>query len=280
MQVVDDRLHSAEGTAVAFQATPNTSGAIVPDTIVIHFTGGASAESSIDWLCNPEAKASAHLVIAQDGTPTQLAPFTKKTWHAGRSAYGGRTSFNGFSIGIELDNAGPLVKTAAGWTTRWGAPVAEERVVVAAHKNGGGERGWHSFTDAQLRSCIDACRALVAAYGIKSVLGHDDIAPARKVDPGPAFPMDWVKAQILGRGAEADPGAEHPHWPGYRTTAAVNIRSGPGLSHAVLAPSPLEPGTPVELVAEEAGWYFVDVVEEGGTPYRSGWVFGRYLGEG
>ena len=71
----------------------------------MHYTAGASAESSIDWLTNPDARASAHVLIARDGGITQLVPFDRRAWHAGRSRWKDRTGLNGWSFGIELDNA-------------------------------------------------------------------------------------------------------------------------------------------------------------------------------
>jgi N-acetylmuramoyl-L-alanine amidase len=73
-----------------------------PDTIVIHYTAGSSAESAVNWLANPTSKVSAHIVIDRSGKIYQIIPFNKVAWHAGKSEYGGRNGFNSFSIGIEL----------------------------------------------------------------------------------------------------------------------------------------------------------------------------------
>src|SRR5437868_7138213 len=98
MEIVNNLL---QGTNVRFIQTPNTSGAFsngLPDTIIIHYTAGSSAESSVKTLTTPSAKASAHMVIGRDGSITQLAPFNIVTWHAGESAYGTRSGFNKYAI--------------------------------------------------------------------------------------------------------------------------------------------------------------------------------------
>ena len=89
--------------------TPNHSGRFagdLPDTVVIHYTAGASLKSSASWLTDHRSNASAHLVIGKSGEMIQLAPFNIRTWHAGKSYWKGRNNLNNYSIGIELDNAG------------------------------------------------------------------------------------------------------------------------------------------------------------------------------
>ena len=96
---------------VNYIESPNQGGPFapgLPDTIVIHYTAGANAESAIHTLCDRERKVSAHLVVGRDGAVTQLLPFNIVGWHAGRSLWRERTSLNQYSIGIEIDNAGQL----------------------------------------------------------------------------------------------------------------------------------------------------------------------------
>jgi len=104
--------HRLKGSKVNYFDTPNTGGPIQPQYLVFHYTAGRSAQASVDWLSNPMANASTHLVVARDGTITQLAASTTKTWHAGARHWDGRTGLNQFAIVIEMDNAGPL--TAVG----------------------------------------------------------------------------------------------------------------------------------------------------------------------
>ena len=109
MKIDNHRLIADNGQPVRYVETPNHGGVMTPEYLVMHYTAGSSAESAVAWLCNPEAKASAHLVIGRDGSITQLAAFNRSAWHAGQSRWAGRNSLNAFSIGIELDNAGKLV---------------------------------------------------------------------------------------------------------------------------------------------------------------------------
>ena len=198
MQIKDDRLLSAAGEAIPYVQTPNISKgvAIKPKFLVIHYTAGGSAAGAISWLTNRAAKASAHLVIGRDGAVTQLASFTQRTWHAGRSAWAGLKGLNSHSIGIELDNRGPLNGSEGAWHFH-GRPVPDEEVLVAQHANGGPTRGWHRFPDLQIEKALDVARVLVAHYGLRDVVGHDEIAPDRKTDPGPAFPITGFRRLAL-----------------------------------------------------------------------------------
>ena len=78
-------------------------------------------------------------------------------------------------------------------------PVAAKDVVLAAHKSGGPVRPWAAYPVAQIEAAIGVAQAIVSAYGLKDIIGHEDIAPGRKTDPGPAFPMASFKARVMGR---------------------------------------------------------------------------------
>jgi N-acetylmuramoyl-L-alanine amidase len=154
--------------------------------LVIHFTAGASGQSSINFWKTPDAKgASAHLVIERDGTVIQCRSFNRTCWHAGKSRWKGFNGLNACSIGIELANAGDNAKLAAKWSK---LPLFKAR-----HKKGGPVTNWEAFPDEQVAACIQVARALVARYKLDDVIGHDDIAPDRKNDPGPAFPMGRLR---------------------------------------------------------------------------------------
>jgi AmpD protein len=101
-------------------------------------------------------KVSAHFLIRRDGELIQFVPCAKRAWHAGASAWRGRSRCNDFSIGIELEGTGEV-----------------------------------PFTDAQYRRLAPLTRALQARYPIAGIVGHSDVAPGRKSDPGPYF--DWAR---------------------------------------------------------------------------------------
>lgn len=213
MRVDSGRLRLDDGTAVRFEESPNKGpGQVDPRFLLIHYTAGRSLKASVRTLTSPKRKASAHLVVGQDGTVVQLVEFERKAWHAGKSSWHALDSagksvlyedLNRYSVGLELDNYGALQRDGKGsWRTWWGEHVPDELVVVATHKHGGHERGWHAYSEAQVMAAYEACEALIDAYPtIEDVLGHDDVAPERKIDPGPAFPMASFRSWLFGRGA-------------------------------------------------------------------------------
>jgi N-acetylmuramoyl-L-alanine amidase len=272
MRIVRHRLRRDDGTDVPYRRSPNQSSGITPVYAVVHFTAGASAESSIAWLLDPAARASAHVVVARDGGLTQLVAFDRRAWHAGRSRWEDREDLNRWSLGIELDNAGPLQRRADGWTSGWGARIDDAEVVEAVHRHGGPARAWHAFPPEQLRAAADVVNLLARHYRLEDVLGHDDIAPGRKSDPGPAFPMESFRARALGRADGETPGVVA------QTTTALNIRLGPGTGFEKLPASPLPAGTKLELLETSGSWHQVSVLDiVGGDMDVEGWVHGRYV---
>ncbi len=266
--------HLLEGEGVNFTESPNHGGLFdtsLPDTIIMHYTGGSSAKSSVNWLCNPKAKASAHLVIGRDGAITQLLPFNTIAWHAGKSEYRERIGFNKYSIGIEMDNAGRLTKGGEGYTSSFGRIYKEKEVVEAVRRNESTPAFWHQYTEEQITAAHDICLELVDTYEISSILGHEEIAPRRKTDPGPAFPLDKLRDRVLNRD-RAEESAEEPllvQNTGLVTASKLNIRSSPLFNAPTVAP-PLIKGTMVDILQETNGWYEVNV-------QTRGWVKKEYI---
>lgn len=154
--------------------------------LVIHYTSGATALSSINFWRSLEAKgASAHIVIDRNGAVYQCRAFNKTCGHAGKSQWHGFDGLNSCSIGIELANAGDDGPLAKQWT--------KLPLISAKHKNGGPVQEWEAYTPAQLAACEEVAKALVARYKLDDVIGHEDCAPNRKNDPGPAFPMQSLR---------------------------------------------------------------------------------------
>lgn len=134
--------------------------------IIIHYTGMKTAQDALDRLCNPDpdqpfGRVSAHYTIDLNGDIYAHVHPDKRAWHAGVSKWQDREGLNDYSIGIELVNKGH-------------------------------EHGYHTFPDAQINSLIALIQYLKTQYDIPSefVLGHEDIAPDRKQDPGELFPWD------------------------------------------------------------------------------------------
>jgi N-acetylmuramoyl-L-alanine amidase len=206
-QVLGHELCSNGGTAVPQVRTPNHGGTLKATHLLVHYTAGASAESSIHWLCDTRAKASAHIVIAQDGVVTQLLPFNLVAWHAGHDSVWveqdgtKREHFNFLSIGIELDNPGRLTLQPSGewWSRSLGKRFPAEAGISLTHKHELVPSGWHVYPQVQLDAAFEVIYALVQTYNLKEILGHDDVCPGRKFDPGPAFPLGDFQARLLGR---------------------------------------------------------------------------------
>lgn len=168
------------------QQLPGGSDMPIRRFLVIHFTAGASAKSSIDFWRTPEAKgASAHIVIDRDGKIYQCRPFNKTCGHAGKSKWKGFSNLNDCSIGIELANAGDDPALAKRWT--------KLPLLKAVHKHGSPIKEWEAYPQAQLDACKALSQVLCERYNLDDVIGHDDIAPDRKNDPGPAFPMQKLR---------------------------------------------------------------------------------------
>ncbi len=134
--------------------------------VVLHYTGMQDAASAITRLADPEAKVSAHYVVTEDGQVVRMVPEDKRAWHAGRSHWRGITDINSASIGIEIVNPGH-------------------------------EFGYRPFPDEQIDALIQLMQGIKERYGITrgNVVGHSDIAPARKQDPGELFP--WARLAKL-----------------------------------------------------------------------------------
>jgi N-acetylmuramoyl-L-alanine amidase len=162
---------------------------IDPKFLVIHYTEGAAAQSSIDYWKEINNGILAHFIIDRDGTIYQCRSALEKAGHAGKSRleHHGETfvGLNAHSIGIELANGG----------CKYPTKFSDLPAVQAHHENGGPLRAWEDYPDEQLDACADLCNALVNHYPIKAIKGHSDISPKRRLDPGPAFPMDWLEHQ-------------------------------------------------------------------------------------
>jgi N-acetylmuramoyl-L-alanine amidase len=254
------------GPGVSFIETPNKGGDLSPRYLVFHYTAGKSAANSIGWLTNPESQASAHLVVARNGRITQLAPFNVKAWHAGISHWDGLSRLNSYSIGIEMDNAGPLKKVGDKYQAWFGTLYREDQVIYGKHKLDDQPRWWHAYTEVQIQKALELAQLLVRHYGLKDVVGHEDIAPDRKRDPGPAFPLEHIRARVLGRKEEERERYEV-------TATALNIRSGPGVEFPSVT-EPLKRGVTVLLLEQRDRWSKVELVKNGDI---EGWVRNQFL---
>ena len=263
------KAQSISGNPIPFSRSSNIGGELTPKYLVIHFTAGQSAEAAVNWLCRKDSKASAHAVIGRDGKITQLIPFNRVAFHAGASSWEGLSGLNQYSIGVELDNAGRLNKVGNQWQSWFGRMYSADEVVEAVHKNDTRPYGWHAYTEPQLQAALDLAVVLFKRYQLLDVVGHDDISPRRKWDPGPAFPMESFRSKLLGR--------MELHPPEFASIRDLYLRSGPGHQHPILH-SKMAKDTKVEVLSTEGMWSLIDPLEaiEGDEDIQ-GWVLSRDL---
>ncbi len=277
MRIENHRLVGADALPVNFVPTNNHSGPfeLPPDTIIIHYTAMWDAESVVRSFTNPNVKASAHIVLGRDGAVFQMIPFNLIGWHAGKSGFtfpdgSRRTGFNKFSIGIEIDNAGLLKREGNTFKAWFGRTYPAHEVEEGVHRNQSVSKFWHSYTEKQIAVTEQICSALVQTYRIKHILGHEEVAPDRKIDPGPAFPLDKLRQRLLGDDRiEDDDHGEPTH--GVVTANRLNIRAS-GQASAPKVANPLPRNTPVQILEKRNGWYRV-------STGLTGWVFGEFIEE-
>jgi N-acetylmuramoyl-L-alanine amidase len=163
--------------------SPNHDERTLPVTmLVLHYTGMQDAASAITRLTDAEAKVSSHYLVAEDGQVMRLVAEDRRAWHAGKALWRGISDVNSASIGIEIVNPGH-------------------------------EFGYRPFPASQMDALIPLVADIVARYGIDpaNVVGHSDVAPARKQDPGELF--DWDKLAQLGLAvARPRKNLADPHW--------------------------------------------------------------------
>ncbi len=197
MKIIDHRLCYDDETPYSFRPSPNKGGHLVAhDLLVIHCTAGQSAKAAVEWLTTAKSKASAHLVISRTGEITQLLPFDTIAFHTGRSEWKGRIDLANRSLGIELDNPGRLKKAGGKWIAWFKREYPQMDLIKAIHKNDTMEYGWHKYSEIQIEVTTEVAGILVRHYSITDVVGHDEISPRRKWDPGPAFPMESFREEV------------------------------------------------------------------------------------
>ena len=178
--------------------SPNFDARTVPPSmIVLHYTGMKTGEEALARLRDPEAKVSSHYLVEEDGRVFRLAPEERRAWHAGASFWRGRRNINGDSIGIEIVNPGH-------------------------------EWGYRAFPDAQVAAVIELLADVRTRWTIedRDIVGHSDVAPARKDDPGELFP--WKRLAEAGHGlwAEAPAAPGEPIGEGEEGAAVFALQAG------------------------------------------------------
>ena len=149
---------------------------VPPDMLVLHYTGMTSGPEALARLCDEQSKVSSHYLVEEDGRVFRLVPEERRAWHAGVSFWKGESDINGRSIGIEIVNPGH-------------------------------EFGYRPFPEAQIAAVIELVADIRTRWSIEDgrILGHSDVAPGRKIDPGELFP--WKQLAQAGHGLWVEPDA-------------------------------------------------------------------------
>ena len=178
--------------------SPNFDARVAPpDIIVLHYTGMRTGPEALARLCDPAAKVSAHYLVEEDGRVFSLVPEARRAWHAGRAVWRGVADVNGRSVGIEIVNPGH-------------------------------EFGYRAFTEAQIAATIALIDDIRSRWTVPDghLVGHSDVAPDRKTDPGELFPWNSLAQAGHGLWAEPQPAPGAALGPGDDGMGVQSLRNG------------------------------------------------------
>ncbi len=201
-----------------------------PDMVVLHYTGMKTGAEALARMCDPAAQVSAHYMVEEDGQVYRLVPEERRAWHAGVSFWKGETDINGYSIGIEIVNPGH-------------------------------EFGYRDFPAAQIDAVIGLLDGIRERWDIPDhrILGHSDVAPARKEDPGERFP--WAELAAHGHGLWVTPDMPPegtmgpPLGLGETGLGVFSLQSALGkLGYNILAGGPYDAETATIVTAFQRHW--------------------------
>jgi N-acetylmuramoyl-L-alanine amidase len=169
------------------------------DMLVLHYTGMQSARAALDRLCDPAARVSSHYLVEEDGTLWRLVPEERRAWHAGVSSWEGERELNHVSLGVEIVNPGH-------------------------------EWGYRPFPEVQMAAVEALCLDLIARHRIPAhrIVGHSDVAPDRKADPGELF--GWPRLARAAIGIWPEPAADLPRRRGRGVGVVARARALAGLA--------------------------------------------------
>jgi N-acetylmuramoyl-L-alanine amidase len=168
-----------------------------PDMVVLHYTGMPTGDEALARLRDPAAKVSAHYLIEEDGRVFALVPEERRAWHAGVSFWQGERNVNAVSIGVELVNPGH-------------------------------DWGYRPFPDAQIAALVELLTGIRGRWDVSDarIVGHSDVAPDRKIDPGELFPWKRLAEAGFGLWVEPAPAPGAPLQSGEESTAVFALQAG------------------------------------------------------
>ena len=282
--------HKIDG--VPYRAARAIGARIVPEIVILHDTASRLERgNAADYLRNNAAGVSVHFVIERDGSIEQQVPTNRRAGHAGLSSYHGRRDCNAFSIGIELVNPGRMRRVTADSALAWWGdefPIGEGAaddisggfVTVEATTRAHGSGVWMDYPPEQ----IEALRALLVALfagipTLRNITTHWYVSPGRKVDPNPLFPLEELRAAVLGEdpvdATVMDASAEEPTSRFVRIVVpggSLNLRRWPSFNPNVLHAIPDGTRVPVLRDGVFEGRRWLMTMHDG----CEGWVLDAY----
>ena len=166
-----------------------------PTYIILHYTAQCTFSGVVKFFQQSDTKVSAHYVVGPQGEIVEMVDPELQAAHAGVSSWKDKQGLNSYSIGIEIVNPGysekdsePCFKKCPEWPKESGIKIH------------GSDKIWYKFTPAKIEAVVQLCKYLMEKYNIpqENVIGHGDIAPGRKVDPGPLFPWSYLCQHNIG----------------------------------------------------------------------------------
>jgi N-acetylmuramoyl-L-alanine amidase len=273
--------HRIEG--VPFLPARLTGAAIRPSVVVLHDTAGRLDKGNSARYLAETPKASVHFVVERDGSITQLVETNRLAGHAGQSTFQGRSRVNDFSVGIEIVNPGKMTRLSGGSAITWYGQEfgygAHKLAEITTPQHGAGV--WMPYEEAQIDAVYDLLMALFDGIDtLRDITTHWYISPGRKIDTNPLFPLESLRARVLGRDDPAVEAAEAQSKPVARETylrinapsSGLNMRRGPSFDPNVIVTIPDRAEVPVLRTGMFGGtrWHLVRF--DG----REGWIVDRY----
>ena len=159
------------------------------------------------WFMNPSARVSAHYVVGRDGEIVQMVHEHEKAWHAGQALLYGDPNVNSMSIGIELVNWGELQRDSLGTFYCWPDGFTRKYDISTYGQPFQDQEGkwWAPYPEVQVEATVKLCQEIVQRYPDivdKRIVGHSDVAPGRKTDPGPAFDISEFRLKVFSSSKE------------------------------------------------------------------------------
>lgn len=275
-------IHNHKLVGVDFSPARWIGDQIAPEIVILHDTASPLTKgNAAGYLRNNDARVSVHFIVERDGTIQQQVPTNRRANHAGQSSYHGRKWCNAFSIGIEIVNPGKMIAEKSGARAWWGQLFewdVYELAQTSTAEHGSG--AWMHYTSAQITAVLQLLEALFRGIPtLKDITTHWYVAPGRKVDTNPLFPLQHIRAKVLGRDDPAEAAADDASAPidvgrraVIRATSGLNMRRWPSFNPNVILTIPNGTEVPVLREGDFSGRTWLRVLYAG----QEGWIVADY----